>query len=349
METETLEGAPVEVAETTQNDRTELEARVADKLAEVFPTGVDEVLDNVAEDTKPEKPVPPHKRPPEAETKPAEDPATDKTVEEVPAATSEEKETKPATEEAAPTDGPTLPAAYRRTLKAYEWTDEEINQALTQPGFLGTAAKLHATRTKEMQHFAEVGRKVRQTAPAPVQETDLSPVDVEGLKKVYGDEALIKQISDPVNAAIARINQALPKIRASEQAAQIAQLETLGKQVDQFFGSSEAADIYGKAAGSATDAQIVARTAVLEMADALRSGARQQGRDMSFDEALQTAYDAKTSVTKTETARKDIVKTLQTRAKAISIKPSGRVAAKPAASRSDLEKKVGDKLKAIFA
>lgn len=342
-ETETLEGAPVEVAETTQNDRTELEARVADKLAEVFPTGVDEVLDGVAEDTKPEKPVPPHKRPPEAEVETPETPVS--TSVEKPA----ESETKPAVEGAAPTDGPTLPAAYRRTLKAYEWTDEEINQALTQPGFLGTAAKLHATRTKEMQHFAEVGRKARQTAPAPVQETDLSPVDVEGLKKVYGDEALIKQISDPVNAAIARINQALPKIRASEQAAQIAQLEMLGKQVDQFFGSSEAADIYGKAAGSATDAQIVARTAVLEMADALRSGARQQGRDMSFDEALQTAYDAKTSVTKTETARKEIVKTLQTRGRSITIKPSGRAAAKSATSRSDLEKKVGDKLKAVFA
>lgn len=345
METETLEGAPVEVAETTQNDRTELEARVADNLAEVFPTGVDEVLDNVAEDTKPEKPVPPHKRPPEA---PAEELAEASETTAEAKETPSEKETKPAVEEAAPTDGPTLPAAYRRTLKAYEWTDEEINQALTQPGFLGTAAKLHATRTKEMQHFAEVGRKARQTAPAPVQETDLSPVDIEGLKKVYGDEALIKQISDPVNAAIARINQALPKIRASEQAAQIAQLETLGKQVDQFFGSSEAADIYGKAAGSATDAQIVARTAVLEMADALRSGARQQGRDMSFDEALQTAYDAKTSVTKTETARKDIVKTLQTRAKAITIKPSGRAATPKVADRSKLEMNVKDGLAKIF-
>lgn len=48
-------------------------------------------------------------------------------------------------------DSPTLPDSYRRSLKAYGWTDDEIAQNLKSLGssFIGTAAKIHSNRNAD--------------------------------------------------------------------------------------------------------------------------------------------------------------------------------------------------------
>lgn len=76
----------------------------------------------------------------------------------------ETEEPKPKTEEAAPAlADSTLPAAYFRTAKARGWTDEEITQFhKANPDLsLKTFERMHESRTKEIQEWAELGRKNR--------------------------------------------------------------------------------------------------------------------------------------------------------------------------------------------
>jgi len=85
---------------------------------------------------------------------------------------------------ASESDAPTLPAAYRRSLKAAEWTDEEIDQAAkTQgAGFLSFAKKVHESRNAEVNRWAELGRaaKTQQTAVTPTDPfAALKAVDIE--------------------------------------------------------------------------------------------------------------------------------------------------------------------------
>ena len=343
--------------DTQATGREELEASVAKGLAEVFADDSEE-LENLPVETEAKSDlVPPHKRPPTAEKSTEEVAEAEEPATEDPVSADAEKtdDTEKPAAEAAPDKGSTLlPAAYRRSLKAYEWTDEEIDSALAKGGeqFLGTAAKIHQTRSKELQQFAAAGRAAK-TAPAKTEPTTsseaIAPVDVAALHQIYGaDEVLIAKMAEPLNRTIAEINKVLPKIRAQEQASQQQQLETFGRQLDTFFGSSDATETYGKTAGTATEAQLAERIKVVELADALIAGGRQQGRVLSLDEALQMAYDATTTVTKTATARKEITKTLEQRNRGITLKPGARVAPK-APDRSALESRVKGKLAAVFS
>lgn len=336
IETQTAEVSPA-------NDRAELEATVAEGLSRVFADDSEE-LENLPAETEKELPTPPHKREPEEKA----DGAVAETLETPEVAEDKDKPIP----EAAPVvkTGPTLPAAYLRTLKAYEWTDEEITDALSTGGdkFVASAGKMHATRSKELQQFAAAGRAARQNPQQATVIEAATPVDVAALAKQYGDEDLIKKLAGPLNATVAQINAALPRLQAMEQVAQQAQLEKLGQQVDQFFVASDGVEAYGKTAASATPEQLQARMQVLELADALRAGGRQQGKNLNFDEALQLAYDATSTVPKQVTARKELVKTLTTRAKAVTLRPQTKAVLKSGPARSDLENNVRAGLAKVF-
>lgn len=341
----------VETTAAETNDRAELESRVAEGLSKAFTSDDSDEIVNVPAESEKVDLTPPHKRPEVKEETPAEEISSDST-ESTPKAEAEAET--PAAEAVADKSASTLPAAYRRSLKAYEWTDEEIDNALKNQGdaFLATAGKIHATRSKELQQFAAAGRAL-QSQRKPVTDTAeslLKNVDVADLQKLYGaDEALITKMAGPVNEAIAKINAAMPRIRAAEQFAQQAQLETFGRQLDMFFSASDNADSFGKSAIKATEEQLAARTKVVELADALIAGGRQQGRNLSMDDALQMAADATTTVTKKEIARKEIAKTLVQRSRSITLKPTARQIVKPVADRSKLEAKVKTGLAKAFS
>lgn len=348
---ETNERPTVDVPE----ERPDLAAKIQDDF--------DKVFGSLSEDDTDEKTEAQEEAAPEVEA------STDVEAGDKDEAPTEDQET-PKVEEAAaapapkPAGAPTLPDAYRRSLKAYEWTDAEIDEAAKQPGFLTTAAKLHQSRNKEIAAWAEVGRQQRKATPstpnkdavpnfadAPVQ---LKPVDAAKLKKQYGEEALIDEIVGPINQVVERINQILPAVQQTQQRSQQAQIEMLTRQVDGFFSGKELApykDTYGADSASLNDTQLQARQKVLEMADALVVGARQQYRTLSFDEAMQMAHDSVSSGTKKQAARTEITTQLKARSKALTLKPSARTGTRPtgpAASRSDLEKNVKAKLAAMF-
>ena len=345
-----------EVAKVKLSDdaASELAERIQGKFDDIFAEADDKPVEKPVEEEKPaeEEPVSADaEKEPEKEEKPA--------TEEKPA------EEKPAEEAAADPDAPTLPAAYRRSLKGYEWTDEEIDSALKHGGngFVATAAKLHATRSKEVGEWAKLGRErqQRQNAPTPAQPAASSvgnplvpSVDAAALKKQYGDEPLIDKITGPVNAAIAAINKMLPAVQQSHARTQRTEMETLGKQIDDFFSTGEmkeVADVYGTKTDTLTEAQLAERKKILEHADALVGGASMQGRTLTLEQALQLSADALLSGKREQIARDRLAATLKTRQKGLVNKPGSRKAATVAdgpLTKDSLAKRVAGDLRKVF-
>lgn len=268
---------------------------------------------------------------------------------------------------AAKPGAPTLPAAIVRSLKSYEWTDEEIADAAKQPNFLATATKIHANRTAEIAKWSEIGRQQKaiiaqqQTANPQTQVADvlqnIPAVDAAKLKATYGDDKLIDSIVGPVNASIAAINAILPVIQQTQTRSQQAELETLSRQVDGFFGGEELkpyTEMYGAAQGALTGEQVAARNKVLETADALMVGARLQGRQFSLGEALTLAHDSVSGGFKTQAVRTALTTQIKTRGKALSLRPTSRTAQTPSTStgpktRQELEAATRQRLATAFA
>lgn len=316
-------------------------------LAEKIQTTFDKVMGN---DTEEEEPA-------AAET-------TAETTEATPAA--EEKAETTTTPEAAAPKASTLPAAYVRTLKALEWSDEEIASAGQNAALLPSIAKLHQSRNKELAGWAELGRKTReqQQTTAPAKEAAakattlqaLTPVEIKALKDQYGDTdgGLVDTIMSRMNPLIEKLQAALPIVEATQARSQQAQADMLNRQITTFFGSKELTpykDEYGTDAGKLTDKQTGTRQKLLEYADALIGGASMQGRPMSFDEAMQAAHDAVSGGLKEKAARTQVVSQLQQRQRAITVKPGARAAVTKtsvAKTRGELESRVKKGLSSVL-
>lgn len=356
---------PAAPAAETEFDRSALESAVASNMAEVFgdDTPVDDVeqVETPADPAETETPATDAEKEAAAKGVTAEGDAETKEDEVVEEAAAEGE--KPADKAGEVSKAPTLPAAYRRSLKAYEWTDEEIDRAATDPNFLTTAAKIHATRNAETAKTAELGRQARQQNTTQQQDTSaaitaLKLVDSAALKKQYGEDALIDSIVSPINAVVEQINKILPVIQQTQQKSQTAELETLGRQIEGFFGGAELkpyTELYGLDLSKLNDKQLESRNKVLETADALIVGAKLQGRTMSLGDALTLAHDSVSGTFKTQAARTTIKTQLKARERGITLKPGNRgsnIAANGAgkvSSRGDLEKKVKAGLASVFA
>jgi hypothetical protein len=273
--------------------------------------------------------------------------------------------------EAAPA-GSTLPAAYARTAKARGWTDTEIaefhkaNPELSMKTF----ERMHESRTKEIQEWAELGRKTRQTgtpagapssttpspvsAVSPVPVSALTPINVAELKAKYGNEELIEALAGPVNAAIAALGPIVAgATNAQAQAQQVAQ-ESLAKTVQEFFTAKDMApyaQAYGTTIPTLTPAQIETRSKVLETADALIAGAAFQGRQLSVQDALVLAHDSVASGMKETIIRDQIRTKVQKREKGITLRPTNqgrRDAGGPPRSKAEMVSRTEDRLAKAF-
>jgi hypothetical protein len=339
-------------------DRPALEEKVSQGLASLF---------NDAEDDE----TPADKT---AETSAGETPAEDAVNEdgEGEPEDTDESDNKETTEEAkkeeaaaAPATGnvPTLPDSYRRSLKAYGWEDAEIDQNMKVmgPSFLITAQKIHANRNAEIATWADAGRRARE-ANKPADQTPqkfeaIKPIDGTALKEHYGDDKLIDSLLSPINAVVAQINAMVPAIQQTQQKSQTSELETLGRQIEGFFGGKELqpfTEVYGTATKTLTPEQITTRNRVLETADALICGARYQGRTLGLGEALTLAHDSISGDYKAKAARQEITSTLQKREKGITLRPgnkskSAASGGPPAKTRGDLEKRVANRMKSVFS
>ncbi len=335
---------PVHQSSSPTPDRAALESSVKGKLAAIFggtPAAADEADGEVADENATD----------ENQEQPGEEKPGDASQEEDEEAAAIEP--KPVVKPAVKPNAPTLPAAIVRTLKAYEWTDAEIADAAKQPNFLATATKLHATRTAEIAKWSEIGRqqnaqRAAQSAAKPTADPlaalqALPLVDATKMKRstfiaAASGYKMIDAIVGPVNATVAAINAIMPIIQQTQQRSQQAELETLNRQVEGFFGGKELepyTEVYGNAKSVPTPEQIASRNKVLETADALMVGARLQGRELTLGEALTLAHDSVSGSFKAKAARQVLTGQLKTREKALSLRPTSRSPQTPAGSNAD--------------
>lgn len=276
------------------------------------------------------------------------------------------------TDQGAAADGaPTLPDAYRRSLHAYGWKDEEIDQNLEALGerFIDTAARIHTNRNQELTSWADAGRKAReqrQSAPASQGQAQpstnqppegLQPVDIAKLKEKYGeDEEELVELASRVNATVEQVRQILPQVQQAQRVVQQAEVDALVREIDTFFRDDSLkpfTDRYGDGQASLTDEQRQNRDAVLDLADAMIEGAQLQGRELSVQQALTYAHDSLTADQQASAVREAVKQEAKRRNRGISQRPSNRGSQQsrgPAVkTRSDLETATQDRLRAAFS
>lgn len=331
---------------TSSEGREALESATAARMADVFKDDDDTLVgDETVTPPAEEKPVarPPHKAGEKTEQEPAEDPQ----------AAASEQETPP-TPAATPAKE-SVPAAYRRSLKAYQWDDAEIDEAFkaNPAGFLKTAERIHLNRVEETRRWADLGRQAKAGSPAAKAEeqTALTPIDIKALRDKYGDEPFVAQLEN-VNAMVKFLNEnAMPFIKQSQERQRAAEMDALGRQVDGFFGGKDMEpyhDHYGKSGATLTEQQLATRQKVLETADLLISGARSMGRNLTLEEALTVAHDSVSGPIREQVATRKIQQQATQRQKGITMRPGTRSAAAQPAGRSALEATVKSKLSGIF-
>ena len=268
-------------------------------------------------------------------------------AEEEPEATEDDDATnESAPKEAAAAEGdpaePTLPEVYRRSLKADNWTDAEIDEFYNANSEIAirTAQRIHTTRNATTAEYARVGRLQQQQAPAapapapepavplatPVQ-SGFDPIDEEALIAQYGNEELVRALAGPVNEALRTIRDVMPELNAGVEDIRQSQQATLQRQTEKFFLADEQkpyTTVYGTMEAGLTAEQEVNRAKMLECADAVRAGAFNQGRDMTVDEALEMAHGYVSSDFKAEAARKGLKQKVRKRAAGTTLKPNTR-------------------------
>lgn len=350
---------PAERGAVLDAQRATLEGTVADKLKKI--DWGDRDAETPAEAPAAEvKETPIEETPAETVVAEGEEVPPLKEIEEV-----QEGETKDQQPKADPAAGPTVPDAYRRSLKAYDWTDEEINAAAAQnpAQFLVTAQRIHSNRSSEIARWADIGRQVnhRQQENQPQQpsqqHTDpktglFKPIDVTALAEKYGNPELVNEMAGPVNAMIQQFNAVLPMVLGGVSSIEQSRKETLSRQVEQFFTQKELepfTKVYGKIE-SMDNEQVAARNKVLETADALIAGAAQQSRKLSITDALTMAHDHVSVGFKREAVRQEIKGAVQKRSTSLTVKPA-KNAVQPSGipkSSQEMESRTRSRLAAVF-
>ncbi len=238
---------------------------------------------------------------------------------------------------------PTLPDNYVRSLLASGWSNDEI---ISQHSVLGAefekiAAKVHEKRTADSREWAAHGRmEANQRAAAeeqakpkesePLPSSELPRVDVEALKKQYGDDPRIAGIIDglvgPVNKSIEAMNAMLPSVADSVERQATSEKAALQNEVNAFFSSPEVlpyGKLYGLGPTQGVDEDAYQnRLRVMEVADQIRTGAAFQNRIVGFTEALSLAHDSISADFRVQAIREDIKQQVQQRAASVTTPPS---------------------------
>lgn len=342
-------------AETSGDfDRAALEAKVEAKLEALNAADPEFKEDELVVEEDEASPVEASDEKPEETSDEAEE-----SIEEAP---QEAAVKEPVPKSAPPT--PTLPDAHRRSLTAYGWTDQDIDNSLATLGskFLETAAKIHINRNDELQRWAQAGRAAKQpagtTPPVPGQAPGaaaLVPVDLAKLKAEHGDDPLFDAVLAPVNALIETVNHILPALQAGQAAAEKARVDDVGKTVESFFGDKPLqpfVDLYGDPGKGLTNEQFASRSRVLELAHDLIVGAAQaRGEQLSLRDALTFAHDLVTKDRQEKVVRDQLTQKIQKRQRSIVTRPSAgkqALATGRAKTRAEAEERIGAKMREVF-
>lgn len=209
-----------------------------------------------------------------------------------------------------------------------------------------TFQKMYESTNKMSQVWSDAGRaKLLQDTQEQEPEAKLKKkddekpefkgLDIVELRKQYDNDPVIELLAgqqDQNKILFDMVQDLRETVTTRPQTTQQRQVElgteaaAMVKQVDTFFKQDDM-KLYGDFYGSGdnlTPGQAANVNAVLETADAIRSGRMNQGLDTTVDEALVMAHMLISEPVREKMVRTNIVSQLKKRSKGISLKPGSK-------------------------
>lgn len=258
---------------------------------------------------------------------------------------------------------PEIPDHLYRAAEHAAWKPEEIvdfwksNPELAQR----TLDKMHKDMVATNVEFAAMGKKSKEleqqaaaaaVVPTPRVQKPVKPksfVDIEAARTEFGDGAAA--IIQTLDQNLVALNEKLETVQTSHAVAgatakeAIADRQTsvaMAQQMQAFFsksGMEPFLEFYGSSNDAdgnmlpdwthLTPGQRANRQAAVDQASDIAAGVELRGASINLGDALDKAHVVLTNGIKTETIRKDIMKSAKKRAKGVTLRPSQKkVAAK---------------------
>ncbi len=248
------------------------------------------------------------------------------------------------------------------------WKQEDIDDLVkTNPGLAKrTCAKLLENTNNLSKKFAELGKKAAMPEPKVKDEqkkTETKTIDIKTLKDQYEDDPIVGVVEQLVNKIASLESVPVPatttEAGTKKAEAEAAEDAAIGQQIDTFFKNPDLLsykDFYGlvpkdsKNWDDLTQGQIKNRWEVVNQANLIILGAKQQGVEMSLDEAFEKAHLLTTAKISKEVVRKEIKSDVKKRSKSLTLAPSASKGIVKDGKLTDNERedRVGQRLKKVF-
>jgi len=306
-----------------------------------------ENLDKVFGDEPNPEPEPEPEPKPTSDGEPEPDPQKDPKKDPEP---EPEPEPEPTGDEPEPEPGkagdkPKLTQAEIRAAKHLGWSEDEIKElAQAKPELAKkTCAKALESTNNLSKKFSELGKAKAEKSvepepkPQPKPEPKPSTIDFTALEKEYENDPIVGVLKQVVEQNQALANEVTTLKTSTTQGddkvsqAQAQEDAAIAQQIDVFFARPDVVeykDVYGEVPKDSKDwdaltqGQIKKRWAVVEQANLILTGAKQQGMDMPLDEAFERAHLLVTEDVREQTIRNKIKKEAVKRSKGVSFEPS---------------------------
>lgn len=237
----------------------------------------------------------------------------------------------------------TLPDAYHRAAVHQGWEPDEIKEFFEATPELAvkTFAKILQSTNKITSEFAKLGRvrpskePVAKTATEDTEvkaKTQGDSVDLTALKEQYGDDSAVVKVFAAMQEKLDAAVVVKPQVDVEQE---VEELDPVVKRrIDNFFVDPTLkpyTNFYGegKNAAKLTIEQSDNRWKVLETAESIMVGYHSQGREVSLEQALESAHLLISEPVREEALRTELKAKVVKRAKGVSLKPAKSKAIAP--------------------
>ncbi len=335
----------------------ELEQTVEERLAKF--NGSEEAKELKSEEVKPDPEV--------EEVEEKEEEVKEQEDEEVKEVEEEDKESEKEPEK----EAPALPENYFRAAVHQGMEPENIQKIFDADpdGALKLFESIYNSTNFISEQTSALGRTKRVEmqkaleAESKPEEIEYKSIDIDAIKKAYSeDDPGLVTLFEGLNAQNKQMFDMLKEQRQTPTP-QSQQPSDEDKKVwgtiNTFF-SDKGMEVFSEAYGavgegkdwntSLTGAQAQTRMEIIDEADLIMGGAKLQGRDMNYAEALSRAHLVASSKMQSQIAREQIHKEIKKRNKGITVKSTGKSSNKsltPEQEEKALEKKTEGRLAKI--
>lgn len=275
----------------------------------------------------------------------------------------EDKESTPESPTEEPAEDDTIPDSHYRAAR-HIFTIEDIAEFYeanpkVAKKLLAKCYEIENATSEQLGKLGQQARQLQERIVAPqTQPVDRKAELLKQLKEKYEDDPIIDVLGELIPDQVATPVPQPEPIQHPQQPS-VDQIVSMRQQINNFFGADEMEaydDLYGTTSQTGdwtetlTPGQRANRRAVCDEAQLILIGAEASGMQMSIAEALERAH-LRISAPMAETVvRERIAKSVQKRAKSVTLKPSGL---KPAPSADAYDKKravqeMDAELKAVF-